>query len=1053
MPSPSNDLWISTLREFFASPGRFSAVAEALPASERFRLRDPARFARNLSSLSRIAGTNRVEVLLPTLATGLAASPDPDMALNNLERILSSCTTPSELLNCWTDEPRSLLIIMQLCATSQLLADILRDEALAFCEHVAGGALPAAASLQELEAKARQAVSLATGNLARLGALRLFKRRELLRIGARDILRAASFGEVVREISDLATACVRVALDVCRETVRVPLLPDSLQAPKDWWQEFAVIALGKLGARELNYSSDVDLLFVYDAPWALCDEPPDLVRGYFTRLARALVEALGALTADGGLFRVDMRLRPEGGAGALVRTPAAHVTYWESWAAPWERQALIKASCVAGSPVLGERFVRLAREFVYGKRMDNSGLAEIKAVKRRSEASTQRLGRERDLKLGAGGIRDIEFTVQLLQLIFGASDARVRAPDTLGALRSLRLAGYLSASEHHTLASAYVFLRTLEHQLQLMHGLGTRELPADSLSLDELARRLEFPTSDSLSPGELLLTEYRRHTTNVRELFDKLFAELLEVRDEIDLKARSMVLLDADVQDGEVNLLSEFGFREPKRALQTLRRLAHGTVAAPLPASVAERFADLAPHVLRTAAQTPDPDASLTNFERFCELIGSRGPLYSIMAAEPKLLEMLVRLAGGSASLSAILAAHPEYFDMLMEPAVMRATHTVEDLEEQLALRLDGVTNPDARLATISRFRQRELLRVGVRDLVDEADIELTMQELAAIAEVCLRAVTDTVCMSLLGQSCDSLPFAVIGLGKLAGRELHYNSDLDVLFVWDTGASPVHDPQETYTHLATAIMTWPDKSVGILGPPVRIDARLRPEGQSGPLVRSVAACREYYAERAETWERLVLVRSRLVAGSEAAWRGFQEATEEFVWGRGLTAHELLEITRIKARIEHERAHKQPGSADLKLGPGGINDVEFCVQMLQLAHGRDNMKLRVPNTVGAIRALSSACCFDSPQDAVDLEAAYLFLRRLECRLQILHTWDEGTLTPALAERVAKLLSYDAQEYGSAGERLTDELRRHQTRIRGIYERTVKQLHSLCRGQNT
>jgi len=1017
------------------TPPESAETAPLRAAAERLGVTDAPRALANLKRLQEAAG-ERFAALLTRLGESLPVSADPDMALNNLDRVASACAEPERLAEQWVTHPTTLAATVQLCATSQLLADILREEALRFGEWAGPG--PAAKAPDELLAQGHAAATVPGGHDARLEGLRRFKRRELLRIATRDILRIASFGELVKEISDLAAACLQVALKLCWEATPAPAAPDGSE--ENWWRRFAVIAMGKLGARELNYSSDVDLLFVYQAPGAGDGEVPESVRRYFTRLSQALIEAVGALTGDGGLFRVDMRLRPEGGAGALARTPEAYATYWESWAAPWERQALIKASWVAGDRDLGERFLRLAREFVYGKRVDTSGLADIKAVKSRVEASARGAGGERNVKLGPGGIRDIEFTVQLLQLIFGASDERVRRRSTLGALRALGAAGYLSATEHQTLASGYVFLRTLEHQLQLMHGLNVRELPSDPRALDKLARRLEFPASELTSPAEYLTAEYRRHTGNARELFGKLFAEMLEERDESDLRARSLVLLGEEVDESAASALGEFGIRDASRALEALRRLARGTVTAPLPPTVAERFADLAPRVLRAAAQTPDPDGSVLNFERFCGLIGSRGALYSILAEEPKVIDLLVRVAGCSASLTGILAAHPEYFDMLMDPGLMAVVRSTEKMTGELGVRLQDARDVPTRLATIARFRGRELLRIGVRDLMGDAEVETTLGELSALAEICLRALLEAVAPD------GSLPFAIVGLGKLAGRELHYNSDLDVMFLWGDGAGPEADCQAHYTRLASEIIAEAPSRTAGAGPPLRLDARLRPEGKSGPLARSVASCRAYYAQRAETWERLALVRSRLVAGDEGVWQGFAAATEDFVWGHGLSVEELADIVHVKGRIERERARTEGNRIDVKLGPGGISDIEFAVQLLQLAYGHARREVRVPSTLGGLRALAAAGCFHDPQDAGSLEAAYLFLRRVECRLQLVQAWDESTIAggPEAYGRLARLLEYAEGAECEAEGRLMADLDGHRRRVRNLYEATVERL---------
>ena len=1002
-------------------------------------LTDTRRAFANLRSVAARAET-AFPALLPLALSSLSASPDADMALNNVDRILAAQDDAPALVREWMDRPEGLDVVMQLSACSQLLADILRDCCLEFC---AGLAQVRAPERLPRDALARQVIDGATApqdERSRMDALRRLKNRHLVDIAARDILQVASFGVLVEEISDLAAACVQAALEITRGAVEPPALEGYLGAPPEWWRAFAVIAMGKLGGHELNYSSDVDLLFVCDAPWCGGDTLPDPVRRYFTRLSQKLVEVIGGITIDGGLLRVDLRLRPEGGAGALFRTLGSYATYYESWGEVWERQALIKASWLAGDRELAERFVAMAQEFVYGSHLETGGVAEIKAVKDRIEASAQRAGKGRNVKLGPGCIRDIEFTVQLLQLVLGTQDPDVRKKSTLGALRALGAGRYLTATEHRTLASSYVFLRTVEHQLQLMHGLGTRELPEEQEALEKLACRLGMDPVPEMSPGTYLISEFNRHTGETRVLFQKLFSEMFEARSDVDVRARSLVLLPDDPDPGDMAVLAQYGIRDLAPAADALRRLAGGTVRAPSPPSVAEQFAELAPVVLQAAADTPDPDASIANFERFCGLIGSHRALYSLLAEDARVVNMLVRVAGCSASLSAILVRHPEYFDMLMDPGLMEVVRDREVMGGEMRIRVDELRDPAARIQAVSRFRRRELLRIGVRDLMDGADTETTIRELATLGEVCLEGLLDIACETVTGVP-SAPPFAVMGMGKLAGRELHYNSDLDIVFVWDGDAGS----QPLFTRLAGEVLAAADRAAPGEGPPLALDARLRPEGQSGPLVRSVDACAEYYTRRAATWERLALIRCRAVAGDETVGAAFLEAVEPFVWGEGLSAEELEEIIHIKARIERERARSAPNVIDVKLGPGGINDVEFAVQLLQLAHGHADRSIRTPGTLSGLRALAAAGLV-AGEEAALLEEAYVLLRRVECRLQVVHDWDESSIEPGSGgfEALASLLQYlDVSGMGGA-DRLAEDLERNRGRVRAFWEGTVRRL---------
>lgn len=1035
-----------------AADAILSALHDGAPTDDahrllrRFGLQDSERAHGNLSRLAGSVPGAVFSRLVPRLLRAVAESPEPDMALNNVERLVSGCRAAEGLVTAWVESAEALNAVVQLCAGSQLLADILQEAEPGFSTLIAQTGPPARLAADPLLAEARGALNVPGGTPARLGALRRFKRQQLLRIACRDLLHVASFGELVEEISDLAAACLQVALDLSWEDVPSPALPDELSPPDEWWRKFAVIAMGKLGGRELNYSSDVDLLFVYDGEWAETETLPEPVRGYFTRLATALTQVLGDLTADGGLFRVDLRLRPQGGAGTVARSVASYATYYEAWGQVWERQALIKASWAAGDRALAHRFLEMAEQFVYGKRLDTGGVAEIKAVKRRVEASAQRADRVRDVKLGPGCIRDIEFTVQLLQLIFGTQDKRVRKKSTLGGLRALRAAKYLSATEHRTLASAYVFLRTVEHQLQLMHGLSARQLPQEEAPLDRLARRLGLKPVHGTPPGTLLVSEYRRHTENARALFGKLFAEMFDVRAEPEMRVRSLVLSTDEASPGHAAALAEYGLRDTDRARSILRRLGHGTVSAPLPAAAAEQFADLAGIVLRAASRTPDPDVSLLNFERFCGLIGSHGALYSVLADQPKAVEMLVRVAGCSASLSAILTRYPEYFDMLMDPGLMGARRPPSELSADLEARLDGVADPNARTDAILRFRRRELLRIGVRDLMDDADIETTLGELTDVAEVCLSRILETACRQVTGKSAGTTRFTIIGLGKLGGRELHYSSDLDVMFVWESRGASTSEDHKLLTRLAEGILRAAADSGRAEGPPLSIDARLRPEGESGPLARSVSSCAEYYRRWAAPWERMALTRARPVAGDAAVGARFLEEASPFLWGHAMDAEELAGILHAKRRIERERAKTEAGAIDIKLGPGGINDIEFCVELLQLAHGADDPSVRLPGTLSALRALRRAGRFPRDEDGAGVEAAYLFLRRVECRLQIVHDWDESTIQPGSGgfEPLARLLEYEDSRSADAPQRFADDLRRHQAVARDVFERTVERL---------
>jgi len=761
--------------------------------------------------------------------------------------------------------------------------------------------------------------------------LRLEKRRRLMQIAVRDLEGELRLEDVGRALSDLADACLQVTLD-------------AIGAPEG----LAVIAMGKLGGRELNYSSDIDLMFVGDA------DGTDA-----TRAAETLVAELGGFFPEGQAFRIDLALRPEGGAGALVRSLEGYLEYYKRWAKEWEFQALIKARVAAGAPDVGERFIDLTRPFVYPETVSQERVAEIRRMKERVEghahadALRARSADADDVKLGPGGIRDIEFSLQLLQLVHGGTDASLRSPTTLDALRSLVDGGYVAEEDGAGLEVAYRWLRNVEHRLQLWQERQTHTLPRDTAALNRLGRTLGFRDSHGASAGERFITHHRAVLADVRLRFEKLFYRpMVEA-----LAGMGAGALSTEALKDRLRIL---GFRDVDRAARTLEGLVSGTSRR------VKVFRLLTPAMLRFLATAPLPDEGLFGFLRLGESLKGRVDALGSFRDNPPGLALLAKVLGSGRFLADVLAHVPEELATIADPHASGDAKDRPRLVREAEASL-GWRGPDRLLEGLRRFKRRETVRVALADVSGAIDAVAVGSQLSDIAEACLEAASDG--------SPDA--FCVIGMGKLGGRELGYGSDLDVMFVYDG------DPRRGERR-AEDLM----KALGEVTPEgqaFRMDAGLRPEGKNGPLARSLESYVEYYRRWSQPWEHQALVKARPVAGSVELGHDLLTSVADLPFPGALSAAHLAEVRHLKARMERERI---PRGVDprrhLKLGPGGMSDIEFAIQVVQMEHGADVQGLRATGTVEAIEAARANEILPD-DDASMLTDAYRFLLRVRNRM--------------------------------------------------------------------
>ena len=913
----------------------------------------------------------------PVLTEAVERSADPTAARGFLTRLLEEHPALADEL-----ATNALLrdALVALSAASRSLSNAIVHDAALLDPLRDGNGFDHERGLPEYRASAADFLAAADDGA---GALRRWKRREILRIAARDLLGAADLPAVGQELAALAEVCLGCALDLVEPDVRL-----------------AIIGMGKLGGSELNYASDVDVLFVHEGDGSTAEHA-----------ARALLATMSGPSPDGIVFRTDADLRPEGRSGPLSRTLDAYLAYYERWAQPWEFQALLKARPVAGDTDIASRFLDLVQPFVWPEVLDADAVRAVRAMKARSEGEMNRRGlAEREVKRGRGGIRDIEFAVQLLQLVHGRHDVSVRSPTTLDALAQLSDGGYIEMNDARQLDDAYRFLRTVEHRLQLQDEQQTHTLPTDIAARTRLARVLGYRDRGDETALDLFEADYRGRQNRVRSIYERLFFAPI-----LDALAGAGALTEAAVEER----LAAFGFFDVARTRAALQELTQGLTRR------SRVMQQLLPVILGWLSATPDPDLGLLQLRRLAEGEARSASLARTFRESPRSAERTCRLLGSSRLLGDALRRQPDFVEALGDDDALSREKSRDELVDEALGTLKWRTSVEDRRQGLRRFKRREFLRIGARDVLGFAVIETTERELAALADACVEAALHAL--------RPPLPFAVIGMGRLGGAELSYASDLDVLFVYEgEGAADFRAAEGVAEQLVREI-----GGITPEGQTFRIDANLRPEGKRGPLARSLSAYQAYYERWAQTWEFQALLKSRPVAGDAGVAERFTALIEPFVYRDPFPDEAVRDVRRMKARIERERI---PPNEDprfhLKLGRGSLSDVEFTVQLIQLQHGARQPEIRATSTIDALHQLRATGLLE-PVDADALEDAYRFCERARNARYLL----TGKLGDALptdgreARRLARLLGYVYRPQAS----LRDDYRRVTRRARRVVDR--------------
>ncbi|MBF6558906.1 MAG: bifunctional [glutamate--ammonia ligase]-adenylyl-L-tyrosine phosphorylase/[glutamate--ammonia-ligase] adenylyltransferase [Candidatus Binataceae bacterium] len=853
-------------------------------------------------------------------------------------------------------------------------------------------------------------------DLAAAGAaLGEFKRRCFLQIAIGDLTRRLTVVETTRALSRLACECLRGALEAAGRLAE----PAGVVA-----DDFCVIAMGKLGAGELNLSSDIDLIYLFGGAATPARQEAAI------HIGEALTEIITAQC-----FRVDMRLRPGGRESPLVMPVESALNYYQSMGDTWERAALLRARPVAGAIAAGAGLLDELTRFIYRRYLDFDTLRQLRAMKRQIEQELRSPDLvARNLKLGRGGIRELEFIVQSLTLIYGGRDPRLRTAETLGALERLSEHGYLAPVRMRRLHDAYLFLRDAEHKLQVVAGLQTHTLPATPGAFAMLAARL------GLGKGAAAAARLHEQLQVHREFVAMQFREMLAgggERSEAKASAGAVAAWRAaHDRDQAAAALAELGFSRPVESANHLALLAEDPPHGSSSARRRELLERLSPELIDEIRMLADPDLALMNLASFIAAVGARTSFLALLEEHPATRRVLLRLFASSSHLSTLFIIHPEILDTLVRSDLARMRRTTAELRDELAGLVAASDDFESRLDAIRSFRQQEFLRVAIADLAGDLELEDVQVELTRLAETVLREGLQLARSeaALRHPMPPALGLCALAMGRFGAGEMSYNSDLDLIFVY-------HDPHEVAgaSHAAAARMV--QKLIAILDAPTRegiayrLDLRLRPSGKAGPLVTSLAGFREYHRHSSAVWERQSLVRARAIAGDPWLAGEVEAARVECVFGRGLSAGEAGEIAAMRARMEREIGAETRHRLNLKQGRGGLVDVEFITQMMVLRHGHRHEALRQRGTVALIRALAEAQLLDGPS-AADLESDYRFLSRLEDRLRIETDQAAWALPTAHAELtpVARRMGYEGAD---AALRLLAELDRRRTRVRAIF----------------
>jgi glutamate-ammonia-ligase adenylyltransferase len=972
---------------------------------------------------------------LRPLVEVLLAGPAPRESLLNLRKLVLAAGAAG-----WPIEGKGLRAVASVLSSGPELTRLLarRPERLALLLDPQLGRL---FSTVELREALRRAISGASEVEAFAERLVAFRNDHYVRLAACEF-GAASLEQVGLELSNLADVCLDHAMAFAVDTLaQVHGPPLGLDGGEPRPCGLVAMAMGKYGAQELNFCSDIDVIFLYRTDEGSAGALT--LHEFFARVCQLATRLLSDPTPEGIAFRVDLRLRPEGSRGPICNAIAGAERYYETWGGPYDRLAWLKARPAAGDLALGEHMLRFLRPFVFPRHIRPEVVQQIQELNRRIKAQTP-AGPVAgwNVKLEGGGIREVEFFIQALQLLHAGKQEVLQERGSLRALDKLLFAGLISEQEHRQLGEAYELWRRIEHRLQLHDGRQTHLLPSEGALRQQVALHLGFAPES-----------FRREIEERRAQVSAVYATLGSTP--ADEATPLAPLLDPELpRDAAVEILGRAGFAQVERALDEIALLAAKPWGPLARAHTGGGASRLSLPFLAEIARSPDPDAALLHFVELVLRMGPYEGIWALLDQNRPLLRLVCSLFGTSDYLARLFIRHPELLDGLFLEGRARPRRGREDMRADLEAQLDATPADDmeARLNRLARFRNEEVLRIGLADIAGDLDLPEVWEQLSDLAEVILEQIYPLVLAETQARygtprGGDGRPavMAVIGLGKLGGRELTYASDLDLIFVYsDSGVTDGPrsvDHQEFFARVVQRLIRALSSALEE-GNLYQVDTRLRPSGKQGTLVTSWSAFREYHAS-AQTWERQVLIKARAVGGEPDLGRTVEQWVQSFLYASPASGDCLRhDIHRLRQRMEKELAAESGDFYNLKLGRGGLLDVDFIVQYIQLCHGHGAARLRARSTLDVLDALTGAGLLDSGT-ASSLTQGYRFLRRIESRLRIVRDRSAEHLPRGAEglEVMARRLGYRQQEGLRAGDRLLADYREQTEIIRRIYGRIL------------
>ncbi len=1001
-----------------------------------------------------------------SVARILPRTGDPDLALDQFSRWFAAnakSPLPQSPVPLLENKQRPLEAFLRVLGVSKIFGDhIVRhpESIQAFLNPVRRSP-----SVHELLLLIRSEVEAVSDEAGQIRVLRRFRMRQLLRVMINDIVRERPLEEVTRDISRIADAALEAALELA-----VRRLGPRFGKPQDIRGEpvhCCLLAMGKLGGEELNYSSDIDVMMVYSAEGETSGGRASISNAeYHARLINEMIKLVSAHSEEGTGWRIDLRLRPEGATGPLAKSLTSTLAYYDTQGRTWERQALIKVRAVAGNASLGRIFRQVIQEFVYRKYLSFAEISEIKSLKRRIERRSRTGAAGMDIKTGRGGIRDIEYTIQFLQLLNGGDLPEIRQRNTLTAMAALERHGCLTDQEYRVLDDSYRFLRKVEHRLQLVADLQTHRIPESEAARNRLARRMGHTDPLKGDPWLGFLDELRERTEPTFTILNHLVHQAFP-DDHEQAEPETDLLLDPDPDPQSVRaVLARNGFRNLPTAHQNLLRLA----SEPNPFLSSRRarhfFSSIAPGLLRAISLTPEPDSTLAQLERITGSLGGKAGLWELFSFHAPSLKLMVDLSSGAKMLGEILLENPGMIDELLDALLLGHSRSMAELSQELDNLLKGADDPDLILRS---FRDKELLGIGIREMTGGEGIDATSGAISDLAEVLLQAMAARNLASL--EAAQGIPLlgsgpreglpcrhALVGLGRLGARQMSYFSDLDLIWIYegdndpgshgflDSRAANSPDAYQWHAALAQGLVRASAKAGG-QRPLFEIDMRLRPTGRSGSLALPLSGFRHYHlgGGGGRLWEKLALTRARILGTPNDFTNEVAKSLREVLTGTPWQTSWVKEAMTMRQRLEASRTSVYPGSLlhgrDLKRSPGGMVDVEFVLELHQLKSGASHPEILGTNTFQSLSRLGETGLIDKARIKAMLDD-YSHLSRVQNRVRLLFNRGLDVLPDSPG-----WLDLLGRQFGlTKGQDLQASVLNAMTRIRENYELSMAELES-------